>query len=208
MNILQFTVCLSHMLTHRSFIITLIKNEAMEAQTCVRWLRKKSGKEQVVLKPRKVLSAVMYWCPFGSDLVLRLKREHRDQRLGFSEERCAGWQRAFSAGGDGEVWWTGDILNDHTVDLSCSWAGYLRKLLASVSSWNSVPSSTHLIILLVYPRSNGASVIGASWQCAVLVPILHEHLVRLRTEVGPLSCFSLPTDLPCLSLLGKVQGNM
>lgn len=53
-NVLEFAF---HMLSHLNFITTPTENENVEPQTQEKVI--KSGKEQVLLKPRKVLSAVM-----------------------------------------------------------------------------------------------------------------------------------------------------
>lgn len=89
-NILQFTVCFPDRLSPRSFITTPVKNENMEAQSCPRGLRKKvvikSGKEKFLLKPRKVLSAIMCQPPFRWRVASRWRREHRGKEVKFSKK--------------------------------------------------------------------------------------------------------------------------
>ena len=78
----HFTICFSYMLSPVSFITTPVENENMEAQFPKMTQAKvvKSGKEQFLLKPRKVVSALMCRLPFRSHTPLRWKREPRGRR--------------------------------------------------------------------------------------------------------------------------------
>lgn len=142
-NILQFTVCFPDMFSPMSFITTPIKNENMEAQCCPRWFRKKwssRGRSSFFWSQGTFFPLKCTNTPLDPCVASRWRREHRGKmaQLGEKGKRTEARLGRVCGGRKwcgGEISWIGRNLNDHITDFSDSWARYLGKLLALVSSF-------------------------------------------------------------------------